>query len=58
MAKLRFLFLEAVAVLALVPGAAGAFDVFVHDRQTAITTRVSVDSAGTPRANGSRAQGG
>ncbi|MEO6594962.1 MAG: calcium-binding protein [Planctomycetota bacterium] len=36
----------------LVPGDTNGFaDIFVHDRQTGQTTRVSVDSAGTP-ANG------
>jgi len=31
----------------------GALDVFVHDRQTGVTTRVSVDSAGNQGNNGS-----
>ncbi len=48
----RFVAFESLAAN-LVPGDTnGALDVFVHDRQTGMTTRVSVDSAG---AQGTRA---
>lgn len=47
----RFVAFESLAANLVPDDTNGTFDIFVHDRQTGTTSRVSVDSAGT-QANG------